>query len=263
MTLQLMEHVVRETRAAYANTLRANDCYIFHDGLSAWWEKGAQDYLRDVLHFDPDRQLRGLGDTNKGTRYEGKLPGDSPEICRALDAHGFADFEYAVRFNSSLSSKYPEGDPRRMTLGTPAAVATTMRKCWTVAPTSLRIMEDINAFPRVLDKIIEADGCVVPDLFLRSGRRARRSDGSENKTKLRARHRKETLAAAPLHPDNKEAHAMLAGGMSERGAALEAARAIDFDEDKDRDSEAEEEDLLSVIGAMMAEMASMPHVGLH
>jgi hypothetical protein len=75
--------------------------------------------------------------------------------------------------------------------------------------------------------------------------------------------RKETLAAAPLHPDNKEAHAMLAGGMSERGAALEAARAIDFDEDKDRDSEAEEEDLLSVIGAMMAEMASMPHVGLH
>ena len=48
--------------------------------------------------------------------------------------------------------------------------------CWTVAPTSDQIVSDILALPKVLEKIIEGNGCVVPDEFLRSGRRERRAD---------------------------------------------------------------------------------------
>jgi hypothetical protein len=200
-----MKHVVETSVEAYKGTTHEHDFQIFHDGLSAWWEKGAQEYMAK-LGFR-DRQLRGLGDTNKGTRYEGKLPGDSPEICRGLDAHGFADFERAVTYNAAVSSVYPVGDPRRMKMGTPKEIALTMRKCWEIAPTNDRIVEDITGFPRVLRKIIEAKGSVVSDEFLRHGRRERRSDGKGDlKRKQRARDRKATLKAAPLHPDCQEAY---------------------------------------------------------
>ena len=36
----------------------------------------------------PDRQIKHIT-TNLGTRYEGKIVGYSPEMCRALDSHGF------------------------------------------------------------------------------------------------------------------------------------------------------------------------------
>ena len=35
---------------------------------------------------------------------QGKLVGDSPELCRALDSHGFADLDAAVAFRCSLAS---------------------------------------------------------------------------------------------------------------------------------------------------------------
>ena len=94
-----------------------------------------------------------------------------------------------------------------MSLGTPQAVSSTLLKCWTIAPTSERIIEDISAFPRVLGKIVAAEGCVVKDEFLRTGRRARRADGNGLlKNKPRASQRKATLKAAPLHPDCQAAY---------------------------------------------------------
>ena len=54
--------------------------------------------------------------------------------------------------------------------------ATIMTRCWQMAPSSDRIMQDIQALPMVLDKIIAAKGCVVQDEYLRSGRRFRRAD---------------------------------------------------------------------------------------
>jgi hypothetical protein len=56
-------------------------------------------------------------------------------------------------------------------MGTPKEVASSLIRAWEIEPTSERIIEDIRAFPRVLQVIIDRDGVVVPDLFLRSGRR--------------------------------------------------------------------------------------------
>jgi hypothetical protein len=228
---QIIQHVVDTSTKAYKGTPREKDFMIFHDGLSAWWEKGSQD-LMAKLGFR-DRQLRGLGSTNKGTRYEGKLPGDSPEVCRGLDAHGFADFERAVTYNCAVSSAYPVGDERRMSMGTPPAVSKTLIKCWTIAPTSERIVEDISAFPRVLGKIVAAEGCVVKDEFLRSGRRERRADGKGFcKNKPRASQRKATLKAAPLHPDCQEAY----------DAFVKGAKFNVVESDAESSSEEEEEE---------------------
>jgi hypothetical protein len=53
-----------------------------------------------------------------------------------------------------------------------------------VEPSSERIVvEDYKALlPRVLQKIVDAQGCVVPDEFLTSDRHKRRSDGKVSNT---------------------------------------------------------------------------------
>ena len=173
------------------------------------------------------RRLRGDGaglgllrniDANNGTRYEGKIVGDSLEMCRALDSHGFADLKAAVFAYSSVTSVYAVDDPRRFKLGTPDELFRSIERAWTVAPTSKRIVEDILALPRVLSKIIEYKGCVVPDEILRHGRRAAKWETSEmstsdQKAKPRSFTRNETLASSvPAHPDVGPARAVLRSG---------------------------------------------------
>ena len=97
-----------------------------------------------------------------------------------------------------------------MLLGTPSQVWKTMEKCWSLEPTSQRIIEDIDAFPRVLQKIIEINGCAVKDQAIRSGRRARRSnDQGDSKNKIIKRQRKATIAGRPVHPDCEDAQELL------------------------------------------------------
>jgi hypothetical protein len=112
----------------------------------------------------------------KGTRYFRKVVGDSPELCRGLDSHGFADLVRSMVYHTVLTSSYALDDTRRFKLGTPAEVEDCMRRCWTLEPTSSRIVEDVVAFERVLRLIVEAKGCVVPDEATRSGRRARKAN---------------------------------------------------------------------------------------
>ena len=107
-----------------------------------------------------NRQVRNIT-ANKGTRYENKIVGDSPEMCRALDSHGFADLKAAIVKCASFTSLYPAGDPRRCNLGTPPELFRSIQRTWAVAPTMRRIIEDVMALPRVLDVVIAARGCVV------------------------------------------------------------------------------------------------------
>ena len=73
-------------------------------------------------------------------------------------------------------------------------------------PTSERIVQDILDLPRVLEKIVESNGCVVHGEALRNGHRARRLNGKGIlKTPLRASNRKETLVGRTVHPDAKVA----------------------------------------------------------
>jgi hypothetical protein len=129
-------------------------------------------------------------------------------MCRALDAHGFADHKLSMLYHISLSSRYAFTDPRRFGMGTRKAVWSTMVRCWQMEPTSDRIMEDITAFARTLDVLIEAQGIVVRDEFFRSGRRERRSDGKAGDycaNKMRPSQRISTCVGRTCHQDCAEA----------------------------------------------------------
>ena len=79
-------------------------------------------------------------------------------------------------------------------------------------PTSKRIVQDILDLPRVLEKNVEANDCVVHGEAHRNGHRARRLAGKGIlKTPLRASNRKETLVGRPFHPDAKVAYDIIIG----------------------------------------------------
>ena len=111
------------------------------DGLSACWEASAQAHMK-ARGFE-HRQIREI---TLGTRYEGKIVGDSPEMSRALDFLGFADLKAAILSYVSFTSNFDNDDPRKFNLGTPDAVFSCIERAFSVAPTSKRIVEDIPWF---------------------------------------------------------------------------------------------------------------------
>jgi hypothetical protein len=81
---------------------------IYHDGLKQWWTKFAPAYMKARGY--ENRQLRILhgtyGEPVKKVHkwYYGTLVGQSPEICRALDAHGFVDLDRVCALYCALVS---------------------------------------------------------------------------------------------------------------------------------------------------------------
>ena len=88
----------------------------------------------------------------------------------------------------------------------------TLTRCWEIAPSSTRIVEDILGQELVLRNIVAAKGCVVADCNLRNGRRYVSADGRKVlNSKPKKRQRKATLqeAEAECHPDALHAKLLL------------------------------------------------------
>lgn len=204
---ELIDHVISESTEAYRGTARENDFFIYHDARKQFWEVGAKEYIRIKYPEMERRILRITGEFAFFVkRYKDSVVGDSPEMARALDSYGFADLELSMLFHVSLTSVYPDNDPRKFKMNTPSEVWRTMTRCWEVEPTSERVIADIEDWPRVLRAIRDAEGTIVFGEALRSGNRWQRSDGKgELKSKFRSRQRKSTLHGRPVHPDGQEA----------------------------------------------------------
>ena len=198
----IIDWAIDEGNRLFAGTDRADDWVIWHDALSAWFSEGAQAHLayRGFYH----RQVRCQCGTNDDVaHYKRKLVGDSPELMRALDAYGFADLRQGILDQVVATVDYKNDDPRKFRKDTQPMLWSSVCRVWKdVAPSSERIVEDITALPRVLDRIIEAKGTIVPDIFFRTGRRYRsKADDRDLERKPSRRQRIETNLPRPLHPD--------------------------------------------------------------
>ena len=179
----------------FEGTIYRDSWIIYHDALSSWWSKGAQRHMEQKGFGD--RQVCGLGHTNAGNRYEGKLPGDTPEYM-PLDSNLFADLETAVRFNVAATAHLPSDNPEKFKLGSPLDCWDAVVRTWEYAPTSDRIVEDIDRVFTAIDQVVDARGIAVDFKLLRHGRRLRehqdaaarksrsqrRSDAKKNATSL-------------------------------------------------------------------------------
>ena len=129
------------------------------------------------------------------------------------------------------------GDPRRQfwNQGTKEQLFLVMEQVWLhVAPTSERIIEDLEHLPDVVKKVIAHGGAVVPDEVLRSGRRAlSEADRKKVPTRKRnpsARDKISTQRAMIIHNDLQDAEGTLLGTGGDIDGDGDAGAAMDADE---------------------------------
>ena len=199
---KLMDHAIDQGNRAFAGTPFAQTWVLYHDALSSWWSKAAQEYM--VSKGFGSRQIRGLGHTNADTRYEGTLPGDTPEYM-PLDSNLFSDLEAAVRWNVAGTRHLPRDDPDRFDLTTPKSVWSAVSRTWMYAPTPERIVQDIHRVFQAIDMVVEARGIAVDFEELRHGRRL-----AEHQHTARQLRRSKKISKKPkfgdvegLHPISK------------------------------------------------------------
>ena len=90
-----------------------SDFLIYHDVQSVFTEKEARNYIASQFPLVVGRFVASVGTTNQGTAFHCRSVGDSLELARGLDSHGFADLDYAASYCCSLASVYPMGILRR------------------------------------------------------------------------------------------------------------------------------------------------------
>jgi len=218
---ELIDHIISESTEAYRGSKRENSFMIYHDALKQFWEKGAREYIASK-NFE-NRVLRIQEPFFKDVvkRYQDGVVGDSPEMARGLDSYGFQDLELSIQFHVALTSGYADNDPRKFKLGTPNEVWNTMVRCWQIDPSPDRVIADIEDWPRVLQVIVDAKGCVVHGEAVRSGHRYQRKDGAGlMKSKLKSHGRVATFHGRPVHPDALEAFRSLTDSKKEAVEAV-------------------------------------------
>ena len=184
---KLMDHAIAEGNRLFRN----NTWMMYHDALSSWWSVAAQEHMR-AKGF-ADRQIKGLGHTNKGTRYEATLPGDTPEYM-PLDSNLFSDLETSVRWNVAATRHLPRGHEDRFDLTSPKSAWSAVSRTWEYSPTPQRIVQDVNRVFKAIDLVVKEGGRAVDFEELRHGRRLeehqhakrvlRRSQKISSKTKF-------------------------------------------------------------------------------
>ena len=97
-----------------------------------------------------------------------KLMGDSPELM-PLDSSLFNDLIEGVALHVVGTTTLPKGE--RYSMGLPDDAWRTMCEVWSRAPSSERIIEDIDRFKKAVEKIIAAEGCYVEEYDARHGHR--------------------------------------------------------------------------------------------
>ena len=122
----IIDYMIDSSTDIYAGSTHELDFSIYHDALTQLWTPESIAYVKGKGFGD--RFLRCMGKTKKGTRYHNKLVGDSPELCRGLDAYGFADFKRMTERMRALTSVYALDDVRRFNFGTPKEAWHTLER---------------------------------------------------------------------------------------------------------------------------------------
>ncbi len=91
--MDVVEHIMQESNRIMQGTKHANDWYFYHDALSQLTAKDMQNWLVEKGY--KEKWLLPLKGLNKGTVYENRPIGDSPEMM-PLDTSLFEDLHAGV-----------------------------------------------------------------------------------------------------------------------------------------------------------------------
>jgi hypothetical protein len=187
----ISDHLIAEGNKAFKGSTAEGSWFLYHDALSSWNEKKHLSRLKH-LGFE-NRLICCVGDTMKGTRYEGKLPGDSPELM-PLDNSLFNDLHQQTAQNVSATYRLQFSDPKKFSYQTPLSAWSAVTRTWTQHPSDQRIIADIDRFPQMVDQILENDGDQLSSVNRSGHRKQRKVYTNDNE-----------LWSSQLHPDAQTA----------------------------------------------------------
>ena len=207
-------HVLQETASVFRGTTHEDTWMVYHDALTHLTDKSTAEWMRthdiDGAATTEEEQaifrrwvlpVYGLNNDIGGGRYASRPVGNSPELM-PLDCNLFQDLDFAVNYHVAVSKGLADDNPAKFSRRTPKAAAETFKRIWTLAPDSVRIVQDVTrCWTTHLHQIREARGCMVPGIGNHNGRRrvlGVHKHGGHRTKKPRA-------ATMLLHPDTQEA----------------------------------------------------------
>ena len=188
---ELVEHIDRVTKAAYANTPYAKDYFWAHDSLKQMTEATCIQWMKDKGYYKcwikPELECNDEvvttaedGKLKKSKSYKGRPGGDQPELM-PLDASLNWDIDCSLNMHVLLTSHLERDHPMKFRKDTPKQISKGILKIYDplngVAPSSKRIIEDVKRVLTSLTAIVEAGGKVVPGIVNRNGHRKKETVG--------------------------------------------------------------------------------------
>jgi hypothetical protein len=207
----LIQHIVDETARFYQNTEFENTWRFYHDSLSLLTAKDTISWMKTKGYYD--RWIHPQLDVNaEFTRYRDNPPGNSPEMM-PMDVSLNKDIHESVSRHCSLSRALLKRmdiatDHRAFSLSTPKEGSRAYLRLYHpetgIAPTSKRIIQDIEGVYVAMVKICEAEGAFVPGLADRAGKRYIADTTGKKSGGARVRGDVHPLSVDILHTDLRE-----------------------------------------------------------
>ena len=157
----LVTHVHRETKKAFAHAKCAENFFFYHDALSQMNNVATMQWMK-FMGYHEHWILPELG-CNANAVYHDHAVGNTPEVM-PLDTSLFNDLDEAIDRHVVRSSRLAHADPKKFSMSTPARASSAFRRVWTGEPTSTRIKQDIGKLTCNMQQIVHHKGCVAPGL---------------------------------------------------------------------------------------------------
>jgi len=237
----MLDHIWSESKALFTGSPYEKCFTIYHDHLKLMWGKEGIDHMKNIGMWPHMLKITQPYHHLVNQVWRDCVVGDSPENASGLDRTGFQAMQQCYLFHVALTAKLLRDDPNKWSLGTPTSVTQCMMRAWEISPTPEHTAKDWMALRGIQQRIVDAEGCVVPDIVMRGGHRAvARADGSGNlESRYRDRQRKSTLSVWKVHPTAQACFNALTEASQEElmeQAAQEAGNDSDNVQDEDGDS---------------------------
>ncbi|NCF93533.1 MAG: hypothetical protein GWQ05_21640 [Verrucomicrobiaceae bacterium] len=218
---RMVEHFMITGHDFFRGTEYEGKWFLYHDALSLMTDKETKKWMAEKGHL---RYwiLPELGLNDDVGNFGGRPVGASPEFM-PLDASLNKDIHESVSRHCILSRfamrKLNEDDPRRFRMTSPTEAENAYKRVLDpengVAPSSKRIIEDIDGVWAAMKIVVKAKGAYVQGLAERTGRRFLKS-----KKKMGHGGKREALDPEIAYlADAKKMHPELRGMLAEARAA--------------------------------------------
>ena len=173
----MIEHIIHETAATFKGTTHEDDWVFFHDALSLMTAKETVEWMRQKDYLKrwilPEQQLHFHDPQLKRYRY--RPTGDGAELM-SWDNSLNKDTHECTNWHIQLTTDYDDDDARKFSLSTPKRGSSAYRRLLHpvtgVVPSSKRILQDCDLVYLSMRAVLEAKGCAISELSVRTGHRA-------------------------------------------------------------------------------------------